>query len=91
MRYTEVCNVKISEGRQGKIDNAEMQETCHTFAEKLGGNDMNEKQELVIRTLSYLEEHLQETLSLQTVAQLMPPFICIAALHSCAACGCMIM
>ena len=32
---------------------------------------MNEKQELVIRTLSYLEEHLQETLSLQTVAQLM--------------------
>ena len=35
-----------------------MQETCYTFAEKLGGNDMNEKQELVIRTLSYLEEHL---------------------------------
>lgn len=32
---------------------------------------MNEKQELVIRTLSYLEEHLQETLSLQAVAQLM--------------------
>ena len=71
MRYTEVCNVKISEGRQGKIDNAEMQETCYTFAEKLGGNDMNEKQELVIRTLSYLEEHLQETLSLQAVARLM--------------------
>ena len=43
MRYTEVCNVKISEGRQGKIDNAEMQETCYTFAEKLGGNDMNVK------------------------------------------------
>ena len=40
MRYTEVCNVKISEGRQGKIDNAEMQETCYTFAEKLGGNEM---------------------------------------------------
>ncbi|MFR5080011.1 MAG: helix-turn-helix transcriptional regulator [[Clostridium] innocuum] len=30
---------------------------------------MNEKQELVIRTLSYLEEHLQEPVSLQTVAQ----------------------
>lgn len=32
---------------------------------------MNEKQELVIRTLSYLEEHLQEPVSLQTVAQRM--------------------
>ncbi|MFR5081014.1 MAG: hypothetical protein ACLTDX_24710 [[Clostridium] innocuum] len=58
---------------------------------------MNEKQELVIRTLSYLEEHLQETLSLQAVSSnlsaVIPPFYLHRSLllRQKAACGCMIM